>query len=680
MSILCSMVGATFSVAAAAEVIRRKYGLTANGNAQIDTAQSQFGGSSALFDGTGDFLTVDNLASNVTDDYTFECWVRFNALPSSGAFMMLATGDGNRYFGLLNNSGTQRWESSVMTGSNQYVARYTPTITTGVWYHIALVKSGSTLTLYHNGTSQTATTIAGTMTSTSTLFTSSTNILGAYTSSNHSLNGWMDEIRISKSARYTTNFTPSTTPFVNDDNTVLLIHANGTDATTFFEDDNGIRASTGLVGTGSAAISTAQSRFGGSSLRTVAANETKISFENAPLNAIGTGDFTIEFFTRLDAVNQTTKVFLFTNEGNAGRRGIQLNNQTVLYTISGSTVITTANVLSANTWHHIALVRVGTTTRLYVDGVDRGNTVGDSSSLASTGNNTIANLATGFTPTGYIDEFRMSKVARYTAAFTAPTAPFVNDSDTTLLIHFDGTDASTVFRDDNGQGRAQNGIRTNGNAQISTAQSQFGGASALFDGTGDFLTIPNNSAFNFGSNAFTIEGWVRATNFTNFPSIMGMATIGSNDGWTLQFTSGGLLYFECGVNGGNADLPINTSAFSANTWTHFAFVRSGNTLYAFRNGTLDSSVSFTGSINSSTANLIIGDGYGISSGLWAASQDFNGYLDEIRISNTARYTAGFTPSTTPFQNDSNTLLLLHMDGTNASTVFVDDNGRHTTPT
>jgi hypothetical protein len=49
-------------------------------------------------------------------------------------------------------------------------------------------------------------------------------------------------------------------------------------------------------------------------------------------------------------------------------------------------------------------------------------------------------------------------------------------------------------------------------------------------------------------------------------------------------------------------------------------------------------------------------------------------MDEYRVSNIARYTTNFAPPTEPFQNDDNTLLLLHMDGTDGSTAFIDDNG------
>jgi hypothetical protein len=74
-----------------------------------------------------------------------------------------------------------------------------------------------------------------------------------------------------------------------------------------------------------------------------------------------------------------------------------------------------------------------------------------------------------------------------------------------------------------------------------------------------------------------------------------------------------------------------------------------------------------------TDPLEIGRAHNISSG-YNGYLEMSGYQDEIRISNIARYTAAFTPSTTPFQSDTNTLLLIHADGTNASTTFIDDNG------
>jgi hypothetical protein len=54
-------------------------------------------------------------------------------------------------------------------------------------------------------------------------------------------------------------------------------------------------------------------------------------------------------------------------------------------------------------------------------------------------------------------------------------------------------------------------ITVNGNTQISTAQSKFGGSSAAVDGAGDYLSIASTSDFGFGTGDFTIEGWFYKT-------------------------------------------------------------------------------------------------------------------------------------------------------------------------
>lgn len=679
---LCTMVGATFGVVAAAQVLRSKKGITAFGNAQVSTAQSKFGGSSALFDGNTDALYITDYSGfTFTGDFTIEMFVRMTQYGEQ-TFLDMREGSGGTNTGAFlyrDSSSNLKFElggSAILTDAD-------PNIVTNQWDHIAVSRSGTSIKLFVNGTE--------TASATSSASGTPKNFYigrNSFSATSGNTVGYLDEIRISNSARYTSAFTPSTTPFVNDANTLLLIHCDGTNATTFFEDDNGSRSLTGLFGTGSAAISTTQSKFGGSSLRTVSANETKIAFPGKPLNDCGTGDWTIEFWTRLDTVTQTTKVFLFTNEGNAGRRGIQLNNQTVLYTTDGTTRITTANVLSATTWHHIAVVRTAsnTTTTLYVDGTSRGTYASDTQSLASTGNNTIANLATGYTPNGYMDEFRISNVARYTSAFTPGTTPFVNDGNTTLLIHFDGTDGQTVFRDDNGiQGAAAKTLTASGNAQLSTAQYKFGTSSLLLDGNGDYLTVTNAHDFNFQKNDFTIEAWVRfdvlAT--SNRHTLISNGVSSFTTGW-IKFAAAdlGAAYYPQVIaydySSGGSPMMTSSTAVSNNTWYHLAWVRQSTNHYLYLDGVqVASATNGTAqgiNVNMNLSGTQIGR-YGFDNGTPPSATYLDGYIDEMRISNVARYTAAFTPSTTAFTPDGNTLFLSHFEGVNASTTVIDSAGR-----
>ena len=215
-----------------------------------------------------------------------------------------------------------------------------------------------------------------------------------------------------------------------------------------------------------------------------------------------------------------------------------------------------------------------------------------------------------------------------------PGQPVPNDSSfafNSLLLHGDGTNGSTVITDSSGSPKTVTAV---GNAQISTAQSKFGGASIAFDGAGDYLstTLPA-----FGVNDFTIESWVRFTSFANFRVIYDSRT-NDNDilGFVLGANAAGQLYIYRG------GFVLITGALSLNTWTHVALTRASGVWRIFVDGTLQAGTytSF-GNLTRTVARL------GMD---WATLYGMNGYFDDYRITNNvARYTtANFTPPTAPF--------------------------------
>ena len=82
---------------------------------------------------------------------------------------------------------------------------------------------------------------------------------------------------------------------------------------------------------------------------------------------------------------------------------------------------------------------------------------------------------------------------------TPTTDEYFND--VSLLLYGDGTNGSTAIVDSSSNAHA---ITVNGDAQISTAQSKFGGASMYFDGTGDYITAPSDSSFDFGTKVTSL--------------------------------------------------------------------------------------------------------------------------------------------------------------------------------
>ena len=181
--------------------------VTAYDNAQIDTAQSKFGGASGFFDGTGDYLTVpdsDDWAFG-TGDFTIDWWVRFVTTAVSHSFFSQKTDTNNRYILYFNNN-TIYWSQLVGgSGGNNIAKAWTPSIDT--WYHVALVKASGVYTFYIDGAS------IGSNTENTSIanLTGNLEICRDTDSGSNFFNGWLDEIRISKGiARWTANFTPPT--------------------------------------------------------------------------------------------------------------------------------------------------------------------------------------------------------------------------------------------------------------------------------------------------------------------------------------------------------------------------------------------------------------------------------------------------------------------------------------
>ncbi len=190
--------------------------VTANGNAQIDTAQYKWT-ASGLFDGNGDYLTIPDSDDWYFDgDFTIDCWVDLSSLPSDGigrGIIGQSQDDNNQWFiRVWNNGGTDyRWQYAARIDGSysiQCIPDYIP-ISTDVWYHIAVSRYDNTYRFFINGT-----TVKTTSSGISLPNYSAALWIGQWCTGNGYFHGWIDELRVSKGiARWTSDFTPPTSEY-----------------------------------------------------------------------------------------------------------------------------------------------------------------------------------------------------------------------------------------------------------------------------------------------------------------------------------------------------------------------------------------------------------------------------------------------------------------------------------
>ena len=449
---------------------------------------------------------------------------------------------------------------------------------------------------------------------------------------------------------------------------------------------------------GSASESTAQSKFGGSSAYFDGSVTSYMSVSADGLS-LGTGDFTIEMFVRF-ASPSTYQYLLASDSMTNGYFQLAINGMAAnAIGIGRSNVdwplVWSGHNLVANTWYHLAISRSGGVARCFIDGVKLGSDINGSHDFVFGPNVLhIGHQVANGTMNGYIDDLRITKgVGRYVANFTPPSSAFpdyyaqlqgtvrdsngsfcqrlvrahrrdtgalvaeglshpstgeftlntldaskhyavVHDSDAWITyLPFNGDNDSTLFYEWGGKA-----VTAYGNAKLSTAQSKFGGASAYFDGAGDYVTLPVSSDLAFGTWDFTIEAWVRLDSTGIERAIFDNRAATSDTGLYFYITAGG----QPAAYGNGATIATGSTALSATTWHHVALVKSAGTITLYLDGVGDGSGASSYTIACPAAPVI-------GRKLGSTANDFAGHIDDLRISKgAARYVASFTPPTAPF--------------------------------
>ena len=380
--------------------------------------KTEFGGS-VYFDGTGDYFHMDLGANGGPDgDFTIEFWVYNQSGTTNSGFFHMSAAAG----GFSSN------DSALALGKTTYYNFYygTGSQTTGSfsgglgWQHFAMVRSGSTITVYHHGKVITTQSESGDFSSYRYI------AIGGYYSTSYLHTGYIADFRYVKgTAVYTSAFTPPTAPLTAIANTQLLTCTNKND---IWEQGSG---SLLLTKVGNTTASNTQRKFTGSSAIYLDGSGDYITYPGSDFDVFPE-DFTIEWwqywasnvigYGTIYDNNYTTSPNLLIQTNDPGNV-----NQYKVFMAGISTIFIESSAASTGQWYHYALVRNGSTITMYRNGTSTGSVTLSGSIGSSTGTKGIGAASNGNfpMPESYIQDFRITNgLARYTANFTPPTVEF----------------------------------------------------------------------------------------------------------------------------------------------------------------------------------------------------------------------------------------------------------------
>jgi hypothetical protein len=366
---------------------------------------------------SSDGLTIpySTSTSRFTGDFTVECWFYMNNTTGTQTIFTQRTTSYVPFLVWVASGTLTLYMSSTNASWDIINGQTLGTIVPNQWYHYALVRSGSSIKSYLNGA-----VVGAGATSSATLDSSTLGFRVGCTSGTEYFNGYISNVRmVNGTAVYTSAFTPPTAPLTAITNTTFLLNATNASIIDSSQKNE-------LITYGSAAISTTQSKFGGTSMY-FDGSTGYLSNPSSTAFTFGPGDFTVEYWVYYNAISGSSYQQICGGSSTSAGFSFGLSSTPKLYMTTFSVSYTsTGTTLVTGQWYHVAFVRKSGTVYFYLNGV-----LDYSVSAATTITETGFGIGGGKTGVNfsscYVDELRVTQgYARYTSNFTPQTSAFLN--------------------------------------------------------------------------------------------------------------------------------------------------------------------------------------------------------------------------------------------------------------